>query len=82
MESFECNGIEDLVFNPSFRTWVLAGQTPETEFWTEWENQNPDKTELLNYAKAIIYAMQIDFKTLTNEQVNEEVFQALKKFEH
>ncbi len=46
MEPFECNSIEDLVFNPSFRTWVLAGQTPETEFWAEWEIKIPIK---LNY---------------------------------
>ncbi len=45
-------------------------------------NKNPDKAELLNYAKAIIYAIQIDFKTLTDEQVKEEIFKALEKFEH
>jgi hypothetical protein len=79
---FKYNGIEDLVFNSSFRNWVLAGQSSQTTMWTEWEKQNPDKAELIKCAKAIVCALQIDFDTLSNDQVNEEIAKAIEKFRH
>ncbi len=82
MENFECNDIEDLVFNHSFRSWILAKRSPETQFWKNWEKRNQDKTEIINCAKAIIYALQIDFDTLSDEQVNEEISKVIEKFEH
>ncbi len=82
MKNFECNGIEDLVFNSSFRNWVLSHQSPEAELWEDWKKQNPDKIEFINHSKAIIYALQIDFDTLSNDQVHEEILKAIEKFKH
>ena len=78
MGNFECNGIEDLIFNSSFRNWVLSRQSSEAEFWENWKKQNPNKIEFINHSKAVIYALQINFDTLSNEQVNEEILKAIE----
>ncbi|HEY4107987.1 FecR family protein [Puia sp.] len=79
MSNEEYNTLEDLVFSRSFRTWVLTGDTPEADFWSDWATRNPGKTELVNQAKAVIYALQLDLRPLPEEAVDAEVRKALQK---
>jgi ferric-dicitrate binding protein FerR (iron transport regulator) len=73
------NTLEDLVFSRSFRDWVLKGDTPEGEFWTNWAALTPERMTLVNQAKAVIIAFQLDGKPLSGETVDVEVEKVLQK---
>ena len=77
MGNFEYNSMEDLVFSRSFRNWVLNRESPETGFWESWIARNPDKAEMVRYAKAVIYALHLNTATLEEEAIDEEVRKAL-----
>jgi ferric-dicitrate binding protein FerR (iron transport regulator) len=77
MGNFECNNMEDLVFSRSFRNWVLNRESSETGFWENWIARNPDKAELVRYAKAVIYALHLNTATLSEEVIDDEVRKAL-----
>ena len=79
MSNEEFNTLEDLVFSHSFRNWVLKGETPEAEFWTNWTARNPDKAAIVNHAKAIIYALQLNLRPLSADTVDAEVARVLQK---
>ena len=73
------NSLEDLVFSRSFRNWVLNENTPEADFWSGWLAENPDKQEMVNQAKAIIYALQLNLRPLPEETVEREIGKVLRK---
>jgi transmembrane sensor len=73
------NSLEDLVFSRSFRNWVLDGNSPEADFWSGWLAKNPDKLEMVNQAKAIIYALQLNLRPLPEETVEREIDKVLRK---
>lgn len=77
MGNFECNSMEDLVFSRSFRNWVLNKESPDTGFWENWVARNPGKAEMLRYAKAVIYALNLNTAILEEEAIDEEVRKAL-----
>lgn len=71
--------LEDLVFSRSFRDWVLKGDTREADFWADWQARNPDMREIINQAKAIIYALQLNLRPLPEEKVDREITRVLDK---
>ena len=77
MGNFECNSMEDLVFSRSFRNWVLNRESSETGFWESWIVRNPDKAEMVSYAKAVIFALHLNTATLSEEAIDDEVRKAL-----
>ena len=79
MGHFECNSVEDLLFNNSFRKWVIDPHSGEAAWWGHWVTQHPDKHDMVNHAKAILYALQINFYSLSKEQVDEEITTALQR---
>ena len=79
MANEEYNTLEDLVFSHSFRNWVLKGDTPEADFWSNWVARNPEKTGMVNHAKAIIFALQLNLRPLSDDAVDTEVRKVLQK---
>jgi hypothetical protein len=79
MANEEYESLEDLVFSRSFRNWVLKGDTPEAGFWTNWVALNPRRIHLVNHAKALIYALQLDLRPLSEEAIDAEVEKVLQK---
>jgi transmembrane sensor len=82
MGNFECNSMEDLVFSRSFRNWVFDRESPEAGFWENWIARNPDKAEMVRHAKTVIYALQLNPSTLSEDDIEAEVqkaFQRLKE---
>jgi ferric-dicitrate binding protein FerR (iron transport regulator) len=73
----EFNSMEDLVFSRSFRNWVLNKESPERSFWENWIERNPDKAEMVKYAKAAIYALDLNTTMLSEDGIDEEVRKAL-----
>src|SRR5215470_8338748 len=79
MANEEYNTLEDLVFSRSFRNWVLNRRCPEAEFWTNWVARNPDKTETITQAKAVIHALQLNLPPLPDGTADAEVRKVLEK---
>jgi transmembrane sensor len=79
MGNFECNSIEDLVFSRSFRDWVLERDSPEAGFWENWIVQHPDKREIVQHAKAVVYALQLNLSPLSEEETGKEIGRILQK---
>jgi transmembrane sensor len=90
MGNFECNSMEDLVFSRSFRNWVFNRDSPEAGFWENWIARNPDKQGLVDHAKAVIYALQLNPSAaggsqqamparLSDEDIETEVRKALQR---
>jgi ferric-dicitrate binding protein FerR (iron transport regulator) len=75
----EFNSMEDLVFSRSFRNWVLNRESPEKGFWENWIERNPDKADVVKYAKAVIYALHFDDSLVSAEEIDEEVRKALNR---
>jgi ferric-dicitrate binding protein FerR (iron transport regulator) len=81
MRHQEFTTIEDLVFNQSFREWVLSNGDKGNQFWQEWVAQNPAKGSLLNYAKTIVVALSVNHKQLSEEEIKEEISAILRRAE-
>jgi transmembrane sensor len=79
MGNFEFNSMEDLVFSRSFRNWVFNRESPEAGFWESWIARNPDKAEMVRHAKAVIYALQLNPSTLSEDDIEAEVQKALQR---
>lgn len=71
------NNLEDLAFSRSFRNWVLNKESPETAFWDNWVQRNPDKAEMVKNAKAVIYALHLHAAAVSAEAIDEEIRKAL-----
>jgi transmembrane sensor len=69
--------MEDLAFSRSFRNWVLNRDSAEKGFWENWVARHPEKTEIIKYAKAVIYALHLDRSLLSEDEIDEEVRKAL-----
>jgi len=81
MGNIEYNNLEDLVFSRSFRNWVLQGDSPEAVFWENWADRHPERTALIQHAKAIIYALQPNWQQLTEEEIDTAVTRILQRLE-
>jgi len=79
MRHEQFNTLEDLVFSRSFRSWVLNPEGPEADFWTNWMAFNPDRLPLVNQAKAVIYALQMPLKPLSEGAIDNEVQKVRQK---
>src|SRR5258708_1407288 len=79
MGNFEYNSMEELVFSRSFRNWVLDKDSPEADFWENWITRHPERREMVHYAKAVIYALQLHLKKLSDEEIDTEVGNALQR---
>lgn len=75
----EYNDLEDLLFSGSFRNWVLRRDTPDASFWENWQAQHPEKADLIRHAKAIIYALQLHLRPLSEEEVEGEIKKTVQR---
>lgn len=79
MANEEYTTLDDLVSSHTFRDWVLQGDTPEAEFWTNWTARKPERGELVSQARAVIHALHLNLQPLPEEAVNAETEKVLQK---
>jgi transmembrane sensor len=75
--SDELNSMEDLAFSRSFRNWVLNKDAAERSFWENWVARNPEKADMVRYAKAVVYALHTNSTVLSADEIDEEVRKAV-----
>jgi len=73
------NSIEDFVFNPSFRDWVLHNEGAHKTAWEEWMAAHPHKLAVMNHAKSIVYALSTDHSQLSEQEIDQEIRNILHK---
>lgn len=73
------SSIEDFIFNATFRSWLLDNNSVHKGYWENWIIENPDKVPILNYAKAIVYALTVNHKQLSEAEIESEVKLIMKK---
>ena len=74
MHKMGYHSIENLVFDDSFKKWVLnTADKEDTLFWEYWVSMNPDKYELLNSAKAIIFSLIVKQEIISANEVETAV---------
>jgi len=81
MHQQEFSSIEDFVFNSSFRNWLLDNNSVHKGYWENWIIENPEKVPVLNYAKAIVFALTVNHKQLSEEEIENEIKTILRKTE-
>lgn len=81
MENEFIYNFESLLFDKSFRRWIfLKGNEEENVFWESWKNNNNNK-ELCNDAKAVLFAINLSGKYLSDDEIDFEVKKALNKLD-
>jgi transmembrane sensor len=79
MINYDKYELEDFLHDDFFISWVLKGTELHHTFWHEWLLSNPERQVLIDQARTIVLAIQIqplDYK-LTDKQVD----QAIKKIQ-
>ena len=79
MQQEPFSSVEDFVFDPTFRDWLLDNNSVYKSYWENWMTSHPDKVPLLNYAKAIVYALTVNHQQLSDEEVEEEIRTIMQK---
>ena len=75
----EYNDLEDLVFSRSFRNWVLQCEAADMIFWEDWLSRHSDKADLVQHARAVVYALQLNLRTLSDAEIDLEMGRALHR---
>ncbi|CAG5068218.1 hypothetical protein DYBT9623_00947 [Dyadobacter sp. CECT 9623] len=65
---------EELAADMSFRKWVLFHDASATAAWARWLEENPDKTELVEKAIALLAATEATFNQISDEEVANEIY--------
>lgn len=59
MNSYRDYEVEDFVCDDSFIEWVLNPKKESSDFWDNWQRENPDKVTHLQNARAILMAIRV-----------------------
>ncbi len=62
--------LNELIWNDSFRGWVLSPGEASDSIWSKWIIENPGKKGLVNSAKEIIMSMQLEQPDLSAEEIS------------
>lgn len=82
MEKEFIYNFESLLFDKSFRRWIfLKGSEEEILFWETWKNKNNNNLELCNEAKAVLFAINLSGKYLSDNEIDYEVKKVLNKID-
>ncbi|RFS15088.1 FecR family protein [Emticicia sp. C21] len=65
--------IEDFVQDPYFRRWVLGKLPPEDRFWEIWQTTHPEREELIEKAKSMVIALQINPTNENSEEIKNAI---------
>lgn len=73
--------LDDFVQDLHFRKWVLGHIDVNDDYWDKWINENPEKNHLIEEAKSLVIASQIEEIVLFDGQIKEGIQTVLKRTE-
>lgn len=65
--------LDELIWNNSFRQWVLTPDPAADIFWNNWMMRHPEKQALVNEARTIILSLTVQEPVLPDESKNREI---------
>ncbi|RCR70424.1 hypothetical protein [Larkinella punicea] len=69
--------IEKLIWNETFRKWVLQ-PTPESDaFWYIWQISNPDRVSDLKLAHTVVAALQVNDAYLAETELQQLISETM-----
>lgn len=77
MNKIENYQLEDFVQDLFFRKWVLGKCPPDNHFWENWIKANPEKETLIEEAKSLVIATQIEEIETSEQKIQEGIAQIL-----
>lgn len=82
MQNTNYNALQSLIFNTSFRKWVLGEEGADKAYWESWLLANPDKQALADEARDFIYALNINFQTLSPSQAEQAIAAIMQQLDN
>jgi transmembrane sensor len=79
MTDYQKYTVEDFLTDALFRAWVLNGDAHAEAFWQHWLTDNPDRSEMIRDASALLLAMAEKRSTLSDDQLDQIVERTLGK---
>ncbi len=79
MDQYNYSGIEDFVWDNSFRQWVLLPDRESDAVWSKWLSENPQMAETVAQAKEIVFALKVSEPELTDEEIRQTVNQTISQ---
>jgi len=76
---------QELLENPSFRTWVFDRNSQDGAYWTSWIAADIDRKELVEHARDFLLSIQGEVVDLEDQYIDSQIQKALteaKKQEH
>ncbi|GAB3334696.1 FecR family protein [Larkinella ripae] len=81
MPQHDSQNIEKLIWNESFRNWVMH-PTPESDaFWYIWQVSNPDRVADLRLARTVVASLQVRDRALSDPDLHQFVTRTLNRAE-
>jgi transmembrane sensor len=77
MEKYRKYHIEDIVQDLYFRKWVLGKLPKENLDWENWLNKNPEKQAIIEEAKSLVIASQIEEIEMPNDIIQQNINEIL-----
>jgi transmembrane sensor len=73
MDQYKNFGVEDFVWDQSFRQWVLA-PTRENNFqWNRWLSENPDSVWVIKEARQVVLSLGVKEEVISDHEIRETV---------
>jgi transmembrane sensor len=73
MDQYKNFGVEDFVWDQSFRQWVLA-PTRENNFqWNRWLSENPDSVGVIKEARQVVLSLGVKEEVISDHEIRETV---------
>lgn len=79
MNHYKKYGIEDFVWDPVFRQWVLAPTRETDVIWKNWLAENPEMSGKVNQAKAVVMSLKVKEPEISNLEIAEIVNDTITK---
>lgn len=73
MDQYKNFRVEDFVWDPFFRQWVLAPTRENDLLWNDWLSENPRSAALVKEAQQVVLALGIREAELSDDEIQDVV---------
>ena len=77
MEQYKNFGVDDFVWDPYFRQWILTPTRESNTEWNDWLAANPDCSARVSQARQLVLALKVNEKDLPVGEVSDVIATAL-----
>ncbi|MDQ6481698.1 FecR family protein [Dyadobacter sp. LHD-138] len=79
MDRYKNYGIEELVWDLSFRQWVLSPTRENDLLWKTWLSENPECKNKVDHARQVVAALRVHEEDLPDEEIRKVVGKTIER---